>query len=83
MAIIRRRHMKAHEKRTTAYIQQLKISEPMPGSGRDYAESNNSKGYGYGSPSRPLYPREDSNELEMRSRRYEDMVPRVAPNFIS
>lgn len=54
-------------------MNQLKISEPMPGSGRSYAEAYHS----------PRYPDEPASELEMRSRRYEDMVPRVAPTLIS
>ncbi|KAB5571794.1 hypothetical protein GE09DRAFT_1054034 [Coniochaeta sp. 2T2.1] len=83
--LCRRRHLKRQHRRSAALLTQLKISEPMPGSGRSYADS-------YPSPPRyPSYPRspdrrypdEPASELEMRSRRYEDMVPRVAPKLIS
>lgn len=39
-----------------------KISDPMPGSGRVFAEDH-----------------DNLSELEMKSRRYEDMVPRNVP----
>ncbi|CAK7217713.1 hypothetical protein SCUCBS95973_003238 [Sporothrix curviconia] len=43
----------------------LQISEPMPGAGRAYASDDRS--------------RFEQSELEMKSRRYEDMVPRHVP----
>ncbi|KEZ40602.1 hypothetical protein SAPIO_CDS8517 [Scedosporium apiospermum] len=44
------------------------ISGPMPGSGRDYADSHSDFGKEH-----------NGSELEMTSRRYEDMLPRAQP----
>lgn len=63
-------------RRNDARTKSLQISDPMPGSGRAYA------GDGYSSlPSlRPVVPpRQPMNELDMNSRRYEDMLPRHTP----
>ncbi|EPE06945.1 cfem domain protein [Ophiostoma piceae UAMH 11346] len=48
-------------------LRSYEISEPMPGAGRVYANENNSQGF------------EPVSELEMKSRRYEDMMPRHVP----
>ncbi|KAL1891408.1 hypothetical protein Sste5346_007671 [Sporothrix stenoceras] len=62
--IITRKHKRGGNDRSPSRAH-LKISDPMPGSGRVYA---NERGNGF-----------DNSELEMKSRRYEDMVPRHVP----
>ncbi len=44
------------------------ISEPLPGSGRTYANDHHHRQYEAG-----------MSELELRSKRYEDMLPRQSP----
>jgi len=46
----------------------FQISEPLPGSGRSYANDHHHKQY-----------RASKTELESNARRYEDMVPRQKP----
>ena len=46
----------------------LKISEPLPGSGRTYANDHHHQQFKAG-----------TTDLETKSRRYEDMLPRQSP----
>ncbi|CAI4214982.1 unnamed protein product [Parascedosporium putredinis] len=64
--LFRRRAKKASASPSRTY----NISGPMPGSGRDYADS------------RSDFSKENhtTSELEMTSRRYEDMLPRAQPS---
>jgi len=62
-ALLRRRQ----NKRNTAATKNWKISEPMPVSGRAYGHDY-SNSYETG-----------LSDLEMKSRRYEDMLPRQVP----
>jgi len=62
--LITRRH-----KRKADRPGHYQISDPLPGSGRSYANDHHHKQYQPASKS----------ELESKSRRYEDMVPRQKP----
>ncbi|KAK0615192.1 hypothetical protein B0T17DRAFT_510982 [Bombardia bombarda] len=69
--VMSRRMKKQNQRKKTGYLDKsLTISEPMPGSGRSFANDHQ---YEAG-----------ISELELKSRRYEDMVPRHMPrNMVS
>jgi hypothetical protein len=89
VVIVLLRCRRAKPKPSYDYMNPIKISEPMPGAGRYY-------GHDLGAPQQPPSPYSPSSgtasmkdpsstqmsELDLRSRRYEDMVPRVAPKLI-
>ena len=62
--LITRRHKNKAEQ-----TGRFQISEPLPGSGRSYANDHHHKQYQSASKS----------ELESNARRYEDMIPRQKP----
>jgi hypothetical protein len=62
--LLRRRRSSHHDR-------PMLISQPMPGSGRDYSG-------GFGS----ISDRGGMSELEAKSKRYEDMIPRMSPKSI-
>lgn len=66
--LVSRRRKAANTKTHTSVMQKLKISDPMPGSGRTYANDHHNRQYEAG-----------ENDLEMRSKRYEEYEPRVSP----
>jgi hypothetical protein len=60
---------RSRSRRNSIRTGDFQISGPMPGSGRDYADSHFDS-----------YHKENNmSELELRSRRYEDMLPRQQP----
>lgn len=71
---VRRRQRRAVQ--STSYLKQLQISDPMPGSGRSYA------GDSAHSPGQRSQFEMGLTELESRSRRYEDMLPREKPRYV-
>lgn len=64
-----RRQNRPHDDKQTA--KHWKISEPMPGAGRTFAGDSYNQEYEMG-----------ISDLEMKSRRYEDMVPRQTPRHM-
>ncbi|RKU46694.1 hypothetical protein DL546_008780 [Coniochaeta pulveracea] len=80
---------RAKQKPSYDYMNPITISEPLPGAGRYYGQD-------LGAPQQPPSPYSPSiatasmkdplssqtSELDLRSRRYEDMVPRMAPKLI-
>ncbi|PKS07434.1 hypothetical protein jhhlp_006038 [Lomentospora prolificans] len=62
--------LRRRSKKSGAPSHGYKISGPMPGSGRDYADSHSDFGKEH----------HGTSELEMTSRRYEDMLPRAQPS---
>lgn len=61
---VRRRHQSP----VPSAASSLKISDPMPGSGRSFANDHHNAQY--------------EGEMEFKSSRYEDLLPRTTPHYM-